>query len=97
MLLDFSKNSNLTVSVIFNSWTIHLCILDFKYQYSFVKWRYSLIAASQEGLVALLNVLEQHGAEYGLGINYNKTKVIIVDREHDNHREIKSIGRCEVM
>ncbi|VEN42890.1 unnamed protein product, partial [Callosobruchus maculatus] len=27
----------------------------------------------------------------------NKTKVIIVDREHDNHREIKSIGRCEVV
>ncbi|VEN43764.1 unnamed protein product, partial [Callosobruchus maculatus] len=34
---------------------------------------------------------------YGLGINYNKTKVIIVDREHDNHREIKSIGRCELV
>ncbi|VEN53753.1 unnamed protein product [Callosobruchus maculatus] len=22
---------------------------------------------------------------------------MIVDREHDNHREIKSIGRCEVV
>ncbi|VEN42233.1 unnamed protein product, partial [Callosobruchus maculatus] len=44
----------------------------------------TLIAASQEELVALLNVLEQHSAAYGLGINYNKTKVIIVDREHDN-------------
>ncbi|VEN42201.1 unnamed protein product [Callosobruchus maculatus] len=64
----------------------------------------TLIAASQEELVALLNVLEQQktfsteqqSAAYGLGINYNKTKVIIVDKEHDNHREIKSIGRCEV-
>ncbi|VEN35468.1 unnamed protein product, partial [Callosobruchus maculatus] len=36
-------------------------------------------------------------AAYGLGINYNKTKVIILDREHDNHREIKSVGRCEVV
>ncbi|VEN54774.1 unnamed protein product, partial [Callosobruchus maculatus] len=36
-------------------------------------------------------------APYGLGINYSKTKVIIIDREHDNHREIKSIGRCEVV
>ncbi|VEN61755.1 unnamed protein product, partial [Callosobruchus maculatus] len=36
-------------------------------------------------------------AAYGLGINYNKTKVIIVDREHDNHRETKSIGRCAVV
>ncbi|VEN44357.1 unnamed protein product, partial [Callosobruchus maculatus] len=52
---------------------------------------------SSEELVALLNVLEQHSAAYGLGINYNKTKVIIADREHDNHREIKSIGRCEVV
>ncbi|VEN61012.1 unnamed protein product [Callosobruchus maculatus] len=57
----------------------------------------TLIAASQEERVALLNVLEQHSAAYGLGINYNKTKVMIVDREHDNHREIKSMGRCEVV
>ncbi|VEN33584.1 unnamed protein product [Callosobruchus maculatus] len=48
----------------------------------------TLIAASQE---------EQHSAAYGFGINYNKTKVMIVDREHANHREIKSIGRCEVV
>ncbi|VEN37019.1 unnamed protein product, partial [Callosobruchus maculatus] len=34
---------------------------------------------------------------YGLGINYNKTKVMIIDREHDNHREIKSVSRCEVV
>ncbi|VEN57296.1 unnamed protein product [Callosobruchus maculatus] len=45
----------------------------------------TLIAASQEELVALLSVLEQHSAAYGL------------DREHDNRREIKSIGRCEVV
>ncbi|VEN45210.1 unnamed protein product [Callosobruchus maculatus] len=57
----------------------------------------TLIAASQEELVALLNVLEQYSAAYGLGTNYNKTKVMIVDRKHDNHREIKSIGRCEVV
>ncbi|VEN51429.1 unnamed protein product, partial [Callosobruchus maculatus] len=56
----------------------------------------TLIAASQEELVTLLNVLEQHSAAYSLGINYNNTKVIIVDREHDNHREIKSICRYEV-
>ncbi|VEN60053.1 unnamed protein product, partial [Callosobruchus maculatus] len=55
------------------------------------------IAASQEELVALLNILEQHSAAYGLGINYNKTNVMIVGREHDNHREIKSVGRCEVV
>ncbi|VEN53846.1 unnamed protein product, partial [Callosobruchus maculatus] len=57
----------------------------------------TLIAASQEELVALLNILEQHSAAYVLGINYNETKVMIVDREHDNHRAIKSVGRCEVI
>ncbi|VEN46679.1 unnamed protein product, partial [Callosobruchus maculatus] len=57
----------------------------------------TLIAASQEELVALLNILEQHSAAYALGINYNKTKFMIVDREHDNHRAIKSVGRCEVV
>ncbi|VEN45276.1 unnamed protein product, partial [Callosobruchus maculatus] len=48
-----------------------------------LEWRYNLrfadnttvIAASQEELVALLNVLEQHSAAYGLGINYNKSKI----------------------
>ncbi|VEN62348.1 unnamed protein product, partial [Callosobruchus maculatus] len=35
----------------------------------------TLIAASQEGLVALLNILEQHSTAYGPGINYNKTKI----------------------
>ncbi|VEN41137.1 unnamed protein product, partial [Callosobruchus maculatus] len=35
----------------------------------------TLIAASQEEPVALLNILEQHSAEYGIGIDYNKTKI----------------------
>ncbi|VEN47205.1 unnamed protein product, partial [Callosobruchus maculatus] len=39
----------------------------------------TLIAASQEEIVALLNILKQHSAEYGLGINYNKTKVMIIE------------------
>ncbi|VEN42473.1 unnamed protein product, partial [Callosobruchus maculatus] len=43
----------------------------------------TLIAASQEGLVALLNTLEQHSAAHDLGINYNKTKIestIIIEK-----------------
>ncbi|VEN49826.1 unnamed protein product [Callosobruchus maculatus] len=39
----------------------------------------TLIAASQEELVALLNILEQHSAAYGLSINYSKTKVMIIE------------------
>ncbi|VEN35795.1 unnamed protein product, partial [Callosobruchus maculatus] len=44
----------------------------------------TLIAASHEELVALLNVLEQHGAAYGLGINYNKITIestIIIEQQ----------------
>ncbi|VEN41680.1 unnamed protein product [Callosobruchus maculatus] len=43
----------------------------------------TLIVASQEELVALLSILEQHNAAYGLGINYNKTKIestIIIEK-----------------
>ncbi|VEN37549.1 unnamed protein product [Callosobruchus maculatus] len=43
---------------------------------------YSEFVMRQEELVALLNILEQHSAACGL------------DREHDKHREIKSVGRC---
>ncbi|VEN42842.1 unnamed protein product, partial [Callosobruchus maculatus] len=43
----------------------------------------TLIAASQEEIVALLNILEQHSTAYGLGINYNNTKIesmIIIEK-----------------
>ncbi|VEN48066.1 unnamed protein product, partial [Callosobruchus maculatus] len=43
----------------------------------------TLIAASQEELVALFNILAQHSAASALGINYNKTKIestIIIDK-----------------
>ncbi|VEN48325.1 unnamed protein product, partial [Callosobruchus maculatus] len=35
----------------------------------------TLIAVSQEELVALLNILEQHSAAHSPSINYNKTKI----------------------
>ncbi|VEN49540.1 unnamed protein product, partial [Callosobruchus maculatus] len=35
----------------------------------------TLSAASWEELVALLNILEQHSAAYGLSTNSNKTKI----------------------
>ncbi|VEN34438.1 unnamed protein product, partial [Callosobruchus maculatus] len=48
----------------------------------------TFIAASQEELVALLNILEQHSAACGLGINYNKTKVMIVDRKQSSRNKV---------
>ncbi|VEN47323.1 unnamed protein product, partial [Callosobruchus maculatus] len=35
----------------------------------------TLICCFSGRLVALLNILEQDSAAYGLGINYNKTKI----------------------
>ncbi|VEN45019.1 unnamed protein product, partial [Callosobruchus maculatus] len=35
----------------------------------------TLITASQEETAALLSILEQHSAAYGLSINYNKIKI----------------------
>ncbi|VEN40235.1 unnamed protein product, partial [Callosobruchus maculatus] len=45
-------------------------------------------AASQKVLVTLLNILEQHSAAYGLDIDYNKTKVMIVDREQSSRNKV---------
>ncbi|VEN42570.1 unnamed protein product, partial [Callosobruchus maculatus] len=41
------------------------------------------ITASEEELVAIFNILEQHSAAYGLGINYKRTKIestIIIEK-----------------
>ncbi|VEN45474.1 unnamed protein product, partial [Callosobruchus maculatus] len=48
----------------------------------------SLIAAFEAELVVLLNILEQHSAVYGLGIKYNKTKVMIVDRKQSSRNKV---------
>lgn len=57
----------------------------------------TLIAGSQEEILELLKRLEDVSALYGLNINYNKTKIMIIDREHNNYPETRSIGHCEVV
>lgn len=57
----------------------------------------TLIAASQTEILDLLKRLEDVSALYGLNINYNKTKIMIIDREHNNYPETRTIGHCEVV
>lgn len=35
--------------------------------------------------------------EFGLRINRRKTKVMIIDRENNNHPTLKEIGSCEIL
>ncbi|VEN43275.1 unnamed protein product, partial [Callosobruchus maculatus] len=55
----------------------------------------TLIAASQEELVALLNMLEQHNAAYSLGIGQLEWRYNYWRKQ--NIQAIQSVGRCEVV
>lgn len=56
-----------------------------------------LLAASQDKLFTLVTNLEKTSALFGLDINYSKTNVIIVDREHNNLLKLTSFGGCHVL
>ncbi|VEN59488.1 unnamed protein product [Callosobruchus maculatus] len=82
----FNIYSEFVMRQVLNNWNGGITIGGSKISNLRFADKTTIIAASQEELVALLNILEQHSAAHGLGINYNKTKVMIVDREHDDHR-----------
>lgn len=56
-----------------------------------------LIAESEEELLTLLHSLENKSREFGLNINYGKTRVMIVDRENEGRRQPDKVGSCEVV
>lgn len=56
-----------------------------------------LIAENEEELLELLNKLENMSADYGLRVNYSKTKIMIIDRESENRGQPVGIGGCEVV
>lgn len=56
-----------------------------------------LIAGSTEEMLELLQRLEEVSREYGLKINANKTKVMIVDRLNENQRQPAKIDNFEVV
>lgn len=56
-----------------------------------------LIANSIEELEELLNRLKTESINYGLKINYNKSKVMIIDRENEIQPKPPVIANCEVV
>lgn len=54
-----------------------------------------LIAGGEAKLLMLLNRLENISREYDLMINYNKTTVMIIDRENEGRRQPTKIGNCK--
>lgn len=56
-----------------------------------------ILAASSEELEYVMNRLDTVSREYGLRINAQKTKVMIIDRHRDNQPEIRNIAGYEVV
>lgn len=56
-----------------------------------------LIAGSPEELQGILHRLQGVSLEYGLKININKTKIMIIDRDNENQRQPEKIGDFEVV
>lgn len=56
-----------------------------------------LIAKSEEELMILVDRLEQKSAEYGLSVNFSKTKIMIINRETENNPKPQYLGNYEVV
>lgn len=57
----------------------------------------TLLAQSKEDIEDLLSRLEVKSLEFGLAINRDKTKMMIVDRAGQNQMDISSIANCDVV
>ena len=56
-----------------------------------------LIASSPAELLEFMGRLERISSEYGLKVNVNKTKVMIIDRDNENRRQPAKIGAFDVV
>lgn len=57
----------------------------------------TLLASNVDDIGELLQILETTSQEWGLAINREKTKMMIVDRQNNNKPEVTQIGNCEVV
>ncbi|KAI8429179.1 hypothetical protein MSG28_007716 [Choristoneura fumiferana] len=57
----------------------------------------TLIATSRENIAKLLHRIERVSLQFGLKINRQKTKMMIVDRSQNNAPHITEIANCEVV
>lgn len=55
------------------------------------------LAASQNEILTLLNIIEKTSAAYCLNINYSKTKITIVNKERHNCLGTIAIDPCKVV
>lgn len=56
-----------------------------------------LVAGSEEEITTLLERLQSVSRDYGLELNRSKTKIMIIDREHENEPQLPEISNCEVV
>lgn len=57
----------------------------------------TLLASSKEDISNLLRTLETTSLKFGLKLNRDKTKMMIVDRANDNNPDSTPIANCEVV
>lgn len=57
----------------------------------------NLLIQTKEDMEHLLTLLETTSLSFGLTVNRDKTKMMIVDRAELNHPDISMIGNCEVV
>lgn len=57
----------------------------------------TLFATSQADVERFLSLLEITSSDFGLAINRDKTKVMVVDRKNNNRSDLHEIANCEVV
>lgn len=57
----------------------------------------TLLTQTKEDIEHLLTLLEKTSLSFGLTLNREKTKMMIVNRAEVNHPDITVIGNCEVV
>lgn len=57
----------------------------------------TLLASTKDEIETLLRRLEITALEFGLAINRDKTKMLIVDRANNNQPDVRNIAGCEVV
>lgn len=95
--LLFNAYTELIMRITLEDWTDGVKVGGYK----IANLRYAddttLFATGERHMEELLLKMEQVSLEFGLKINRNKTKVMIVDRANNNSPEVTKIANCEVV
>jgi hypothetical protein len=55
-----------------------------------------LLARDTEEIKTLVNLVEEESRDLGLQLNKSKTKIMVIDRQHNNRPELRRIDHSEV-